>query len=400
MRLGFKMRDDDIINIPIARTDLSETEIMSVLEPLKSGWLVQGNKVKSFEEKWKNFTGVETSLAVTSCTSGLHLSVVALGLKPGDEVIVPAFTWISTANVVEHQGATPVFCDINIDTFNIDADLIEDLITEKTVGIIPVHLFGLAADMTKIMQIAKKYNLWVVEDAACGFGARLNDQHVGTFGDTGVFSFHPRKAITTGEGGMVTSNNSELSIKVQQLRDHGAVMSDLQRHLGAQPYLLADHIHAGYNQRMTDIQGALGDKQMDRAHEIVTERQKLASTYIKAFKETDFLKAPITPESYTHGYQSFACLFKPNALERGKDIVTAHKLRNEWMARLQGRGVSTRPATHAIHMLTYYAEKYSLSPMDFPNARIANDCSISLPLFHGMKDFEVKYVIDAVKQTI
>lgn len=394
------MRNDDIINIPIARTDLSETEIMSVLEPLKSGWLVQGNKVKSFEEKWKNFTGVENALAVTSCTSGLHLSVVALGLKPGDEVIVPAFTWISTANIVEHQGATPIFCDINLDTFNIDADLIEDLITDKTVGIIPVHLFGLAADMTKIMQIAEKYDLWVVEDAACGFGTKLNDRHVGTFGNTGVFSFHPRKAITTGEGGMVTSNNSELSNKVQQLRDHGAVMSDLQRHLGAQPYLLADHIHAGYNQRMTDIQGALGDKQMDRAHEIVTERQKLASTYIKAFKETDFLKAPITPENYTHGYQSFACLFKPNALELEEDIVSAHKLRNEWMARLQGRGVSTRPATHAVHMLTYYAEKYLLSPMDFTNARIANDCSISLPLFHGMKDFEVKYVIDTVKQTI
>ena len=394
------MRDDDIINIPIARTDLNETEIMSVLEPLKSGWLVQGNKVKSFEEKWKNFTGVENALAVTSCTSGLHLSVVALGLKPGDEVIVPAFTWISTANIVEHQGATPIFCDINLDTFNINADLIEDLITDKTVGIIPVHLFGLAADMTKIMQIAEKYDLWVVEDAACGFGTKLNDRHVGTFGNTGVFSFHPRKAITTGEGGMVTSNNSELSNKVQQLRDHGAVMSDLQRHLGAQPYLLADHIHAGYNQRMTDIQGALGDKQMDRAHEIVTERQKLASTYIKAFKVTDFLKTPITPENYTHGYQSFACLFKPNALELEEDIVSAHKLRNEWMARLQGRGVSTRPATHAVHMLTYYAEKYLLSPMDFPNARIANDCSISLPLFHGMKDFEVKYVIDTVKQTI
>lgn len=394
------MRDDDIINIPIARTDLSETEIMSVLEPLKSGWLVQGNKVKSFEEKWKNFTGVENALAVTSCTSGLHLSVVALGLKPGDEVIVPAFTWISTANIVEHQGATPIFCDINLDTFNIDADLIEDLITDKTVGIIPVHLFGLAADMTKIMQIAEKYDLWVVEDAACGFGTKLNDRHVGTFGNTGVFSFHPRKAITTGEGGMVTSNNFELSNKVQQLRDHGAVMSDLQRHLGAQPYLLADHIHAGYNQRMTDIQGALGDKQMDRAHEIVTERQKLASTYIKAFKETDFLKTPITPGNYTHGYQSFACLFKPNALELEEDIVSAHKLRNEWMARLQGRGVSTRPATHAVHMLTYYAEKYLLSPMDFPNARIANDCSISLPLFHGMKDFEVEYVIDTVKQTI
>ena len=269
------------LNIPIARTDLTDDEINSVLEPLRSGWLVQGPKVKSFEEKWGKFTRVEHSLAVTSCTAGLHLSVAALGLKPGDEVIVPAFTWISTANVIEHQGARPVFCDIDLSTFNIDHAQIEGLITKNTVGIIPVHLFGLSADMDPILQIAKQNDLWIVEDAACGFGARYKGQHVGGFGDTGVFSFHPRKAITTGEGGMVTTNNSELAREIQQLRDHGAVMSDLQRHLGPQPYLLADHIHAGFNQRMTDIQGALGNKQMDRAHEIVTERNKIADQFGK-----------------------------------------------------------------------------------------------------------------------
>ena len=283
---------------------------------------------------------------------------------------------------------------------HIETNQIENLITERTVGIIPVHLFGLSADMDNIMRIAQKNNLWVVEDAACGFGARYKGQHVGGFGDTGVFSFHPRKAITTGEGGMVTSKHSDLSEKIQQLRDHGAVMSDLQRHLGSQPYLLADHIHAGYNQRMTDLQGALGDKQMDRAYKIVSERQNLASFYIKAFEKINILKQPLPPKGYTHGYQSFACLFKPNELEIEEHIITARNRRNEWMARLQKRGVSTRPATHAVHMLSYYAKKYSLSPMDFPNARIANDCSISLPLFHGMRDFESQYVIDVVEQTI
>ena len=183
------------INVPIARTNLTDSEINSVLEPLRSGWLVQGSQVKSFETKWSNFTGLQNSLAVTSCTSGLHLSTVALNLSPDDEVIVPAFTWTSTANVVEHQGAKPVFCDIDSTTFNIDTEKIEELINNKTVGIIPVHLFGLPANMDEIVRIANKYNIWVVEDAACGFGALYKGKHVGGFGNTGVFSFHPRKAF-------------------------------------------------------------------------------------------------------------------------------------------------------------------------------------------------------------
>ena len=152
-------------------------------------------------------------------------------------MIVPALTWISTANVIEHQGATPVFCDIDLETFNIDVSQIEGLITKRTVGILPVHLFGLAADMDPVMAIAKKHGLWVVEDAACGFGATYRGQHVGHFGDAGAFSFHPRKAVTTGEGGMVTTADADLATKIQQLRDHGAVMSDLQRHLGPKPDL-------------------------------------------------------------------------------------------------------------------------------------------------------------------
>jgi dTDP-4-amino-4,6-dideoxygalactose transaminase len=241
------------MKIPIARTNLTEAEINSVLEPLRSGWLVQGPKVEQFEKKWSDFTGAKYSIAVTSCTSALHLSLVALGIKAEDEVIVPAFTWISTANVVEHVGAKLVFCDIDINTFNIDVAQIESKITKYTKAIIPVHLFGLAADMTVINNIAKKYNLKVVEDAACGFGSRYHKQHVGTFGNTGCFSFHPRKAITTGEGGMITTNDKVLAEKLRCLRDHGAIMSDLQRHQGSKPYLLADHQEAGFNQRMTDL---------------------------------------------------------------------------------------------------------------------------------------------------
>lgn len=386
-------------SVPITRTSLTEEEIMSVLAPLRSGWLVQGPQVKSFEEKWCAFTGAAHSLAVTSCTTGMHLAAAALDLGPGDEVIVPALTWISTANVIEHQGATPVFCDIDLETFNIDVSQIEGLITKRTVGILPVHLFGLAADMDPVMAIAKKHGLWVIEDAACGFGATYRGQHVGHFGNAGAFSFHPRKAVTTGEGGMVTTADADLATKIQQLRDHGAVMSDLQRHLGPKPYLLADHIHAGYNQRMTDMQGALGNMQMDRAPAIIDERREIAAEFEAAFANIVWLRTPTSPDGYGHGYQSYPCLFRPEAAADPSQVAGVNAARNDWMDTLQAAGVSTRPATHAVHMLSFYAQKYNLRPEDFPNARAASDCSISLPLFHGMTDADKAHVIDTVRAT-
>lgn len=389
------MKAQAILNVPIARTSLTESEIESVLAPLRSGWLVQGPKVREFEEKWSAFTGAKHSVAVTSCTSGLHLSLAALGFGPGDEAIVPAFTWIATANVVEHLGGTVVFCDIDLNTFNLDVAQIESKITARTKAILPVHLFGLSADMEAINAIAAKHKLWVVEDAACGFGSRYQGRHVGTFGDTGCFSFHPRKAITTGEGGMITTQDGALAEKLRRLRDHGAAMSDLQRHLGPRPYLLADHPDAGYNQRMTDIQGALGSAQMDRANDIVAERRRLAERYDAAFAALPWLNTPAHLDGYQHGYQSYPCLFQPEPLT-AESIPRINQARNAWMDELQQAGISTRPATHAVHMLKFYREKYKLKPEDFPNAWAANDCSISLPLFHGMTEQEQAFVIDRV----
>lgn len=380
------------MNIPIARTHLTEAEINSVLEPLRSGWLVQGPRVREFEEKWAAFTGAENAIAVTSCTTALHLSLAALGLGPRDEVIVPAFTWISTANVVEHLGGTVVFCDIDLETFNLDPAQIETKITPRTKAILPVHLFGLAADMAVINNIAHKYGLWVVEDAACGFGARLQGLHVGTFGDTGCFSFHPRKAITTGEGGMITTQNTDLAEQLRRLRDHGAAISDLQRHLGPRPYLLADHPEAGYNQRMTDIQAALGSAQMDRANDIISERQQLAAKYDRSFAQLEWLQTPAKPAGYTHGYQSYPCLFQPEPIAP-HSVKRVNEARNAWMDQLLQQGISTRPATHAAHMLSFYRDKYGLRPEDFPNAYAANHCSVSLPLFHGMHPEEQDQVI-------
>jgi perosamine synthetase len=383
------------MNIPIARTSLTENEIKSVLEPLRSGWLVQGPKVREFEEKWSAFTGAEHSIAVTSCTTALHLSLAALGFGPGDEAIVPAFTWISTANVVEHLGGKVVFCDIDLETFNLDVAELAKKITPRTKAILPVHLFGLAAEMDAINQLAKQNGLWVVEDAACGFGSLYHGKHVGTLGDTGCFSFHPRKSITTGEGGMITTQSSELAEKLRRLRDHGAAMSDLQRHLGARPYLLADHPDAGYNQRMTDIQAALGVAQMDRAQAIIRERQRLAACYDAAFADLPWLKTPVNPKGHEHSYQSYPCLFQPEPVTQ-ESIPRINQGRNAWMDSLQQAGISTRPATHAVHMLKFYRQKYQLRPEDFPNAWAANDCSISLPLFHGMTEAEQSYVISTI----
>ena len=384
------------MNIPIAKTNLLDTEINAVLNPLKSGWLVQGPKVKEFEEKWSTFTSANYSTAVTSCTSALHLSLAALGFGPGDEAIVPAFTWISTANVVEHLGGKVVFCDIDLETFNIDVSEIESKITTKTKAILPVHLFGLSADIDPILDLAKRYNLWVVEDAACGFGAKYKGQHVGAFGNTGCFSFHPRKSITTGEGGMITTNDHLLTEKIKKLRDHGAAITDLQRHHGSRPYLLADHPVAGYNQRMTDIQAALGSAQMDRANDIVLERTKLALGYDEVFADLNWLRTPFKHSDYDHGYQSYPCLFMPEKINP-QAIKKINEARNKWMDDLQKSGISTRPATHAVHMLSFYKKKYDLMPEDFPNAYAADQCSISLPLFHGMEPEDQRRVIEVIK---
>ena len=270
----------------------------------------------------------------------------------------------------------------------------------------PVHLFGLSADMDKIMALSKKYNLSVVEDAACGFGSYFKNRHVGSFGDAGCFSFHPRKSITTGEGGMITTSNDELAEKLRVLRNHGASLTDLQRHLGPRPYLLSDHIYPGFNIRMTDIQAALGSEQLKRGKEILSERIALADKYNQAFESLKMLNIPSQKVNYSNGYQSYPCLFQPimvkKALkEKRYEILDEVKtLRNNLMDKLQQKGISTRPATHAVHMLSFFKEKYKLLPESYPVSFAANNCTISLPLFNGMSKDEQDYVIQNILQEL
>ncbi len=384
------------MKIPISKVFFKESDINSVVETLQSGWIVQGPKVKEFENKWSTFTGCRHSIAVTSCTNALHLSLTALGFGPGDEAIVPAFTWISTANVVEHLGGKVIFCDIDLKTFNIDVNDLKNKISKKSKVIMPVHLFGFPAEMDQVLSIAKENNLLVVEDAACGFGAMYKGQHVGTFGNTGCFSFHPRKSISTGEGGMITTNDSALCEKIRSLRDHGVSKMDKKNTTILKPYMLPDFTMAGYNQRMTDFQAALGLSQLNRANYILQERQNIAKRYEEEFNSINWLKTPFRKQIIKHGYQSYPCLIRPEKISI-KNINEINLIRNTLMDKLMQSGIFTRPATHAVHMLSYYANKYNYKPEDYPNSYFANNCSISLPLYSGMKEDEIDYVIHNVK---
>ncbi len=381
------------MKIPITKAWFGPEEMRAIQIPLETGWVVQGPFVREFEQKFAAYVGSPFAAATTSCTTALHLAVASLGLKPGDEVLVPALTWVATANVVEYMGATPVFCDIDLNTFNVDASQLDARITPRTVGILPVHLFGLCADMPRILEIARKYGLWIVEDAACGFGAWIGKRHAGTFGEFGCFSFHPRKAITTGEGGMVTVRNSAFDAKVRSLRDHGATKSDLARHQAKASFLLSDYPHVGFNYRMTDLQGALGSMQMDRADSIQMGRTNWANAYHEKLRDLDWLRLSTIPTGFTHGYQSFVTRFEPES-PNFHSLNRLHEQRNTLMASLEDHGVATRQGTHAPVLLEYYRTKYGLRAEDYPNAVLADRLSITLPLYAQMTDEEHDYVCE------
>ena len=384
-------------NIPISKTIISKQSKESVLRVLNSGWLVQGKEVNQFGNKWTQITNSKFAICVNSCTSALYLSLKALGLKKNDEVILPSFTWISTANVVEQLGGKPIFCDIDLNTFNIDTNEIEKKISKKVKFILPVHLFGLPCDMDKILSISKKYNLKIVEDAACAIGTKYKGKHVGSFGNSGCFSLHPRKLVTTGEGGVITVNTNKLNSLLRALRDHGAKVSDLSRHKSPEPYILADHVEAGYNFRLTDIQASIGNDQLNNFNKILYERRRIASIYDEYLKDLYWIQTPINNENYYNSYQSYPCLFKPEKITL-KNLKMINKLRNKIMKKLFEKKISTRPATHAIHLLTFYKKKYDINPVSYKNSLIANNCSLSLPLYNGISEEEIEFVAINLKK--
>jgi dTDP-4-amino-4,6-dideoxygalactose transaminase len=373
-------------NIPISLPVTGEEEWQATREPLMTGWLTSGPRVREFEQLFAQRHQVKHALAVTSATTALHLALVALGVGPGDEVVVPAFTWVSTANVVEYCGARVVFVDVNPETFNIDPDDLRQRISPRTRAIIPVHLFGLCADMDAVRAVAGDIPL--VEDGACAAGAAYRDVPAGGLGNIGCFSFHPRKSITTGEGGMVTTNDDRLAEVIGMLRNHGASVSEEQRHLGPRPYILPEFNMLGYNYRMTDLQGAVGVVQIKKLDAFIDERDRWAKYYGQELAAISWLRTPSHSATYRHGWQSYVTLV---------DQRKAPMARNDIMEQLQAHGISTRPGTHAVHMLAYYRDKYKLRPSDYPGAQLANDCSMAIPLHNRMSAEDYQYVVNAIK---
>jgi dTDP-4-amino-4,6-dideoxygalactose transaminase len=373
-------------NIPISLPHTGEEEWLATKEPIMSGWLTAGPKVREFEEIFAKRHGVKHAMAVTSATTALHLALVALNIQADDEVIVPAFTWISTANVVIYCGAKVVFVDVDRTTFNIDVNDLKKKITSKTKAIIPVHLFGLCADMDAVKKVAG--NIPLVEDGACAAGAGYKGNAAGSLGTIGCFSFHPRKSVTTGEGGMITTNDDKLAEVISSLRNHGASISEEQRHHGAKPYILPDFNMLGYNYRMTDLQASVGIVQLKKLDQFIDERAKWAKYYDNELREISWLKTPLVNSDYKHGWQSYVVY-----IDESKSPIS----RNDIMEKLQHMGVSTRPGTHAPHMLKYYADKYSIDPNDFPGARDCNNYSMSIPLFNKMTKEDYEYVVYCLK---
>ena len=374
--------------IPIAIPSLGEEEWQAIREPLLSGWLTQGPRVAEFEKIFADRHNVKYALAVTSCTTGLHLALAALGVGPGDEVIVPAFTWIATANVVLYTGATPIFCDVDTHTFNIKVEDIAAKITPKTKAIILVHLFGLCADIDAIRKIVPP-QVKILEDAACAAGASYKNRSAGSLGDIAAFSFHPRKSITTGEGGMVTTNNNDLARLAETMRNHGAEIPEEVRHHSAKPYLLPDFKMLGFNYRMTDLQAAVGIVQLKKLDRFIQERQAWADYYIENLKNINWLRPQATPDYCTqHAWQAFVCYVNPEK---------APLPRNQIMDILQQKGIATRPGTHTIHTLSFYKNKYNIHPNDFPGSLACDQNTMAIPLHNKMTKEDYDYIIEALK---
>lgn len=358
--------------------DIREEDIEAANKVLRSGMLIQGVNVEALEKNIAAYIGMKHAVAVSNGTATLHLALLISGIGPGDEVIVPALSYIATANVVELVGAKPVFVDIDIRTFNINTAAIEAAITPKTKAIIPVHEFGLACDISAVCAIAAKHNLIVIEDAACALGATENGKHTGSFGTLGSFSFHPRKAVTSGEGGMLVTNDDATADRLRTLRNHGIKMQQGQM----------TFVTAGFNYRMTDFQAALVNSQFSRIDAILEYRRKLADTYFQLLSSSS-ITLPSVPSDKQHTWQSFHILVN--------DKCDRDQLINE----LKKEGIGTNYGAQCMPYQQFYSEKYKLDCEKlFPNALRAYKKGLVLPLYEKMSLEHVHKVAKAVNKLV
>lgn len=397
--------------IPITKPCFGEEEINNIKSVLDTGWVAQGPMVEAFEKKLKEHEKIKHAIATTSCTTALHLALLAHEIGKDDDVIIPSFTFIATANSVVYTGATPVFVDIDLDTFNISCESITKTIEEKyswngttlnnkktnnkLKAIMVVHQFGLCAEMPLISKIAQKYNLIIIEDAACALGAKIKDTHQGNFGNTSCVSFHPRKCITTGEGGMVFTNKDKIASKIRELRSHGATVSETSRNFKHSGVLLPDFKELGYNYRMSDIQAAVGAAQADKLDEIISKRREHAKRYDELFEHCTYIKTPKTSTGYFHTYQSYVCLLDSKNLSLDKMSC----LRNKLMEVLSQNGIQTRQGTHALHTTAFYQREYQYRDEDFENSLLADRLTIAIPLYFDITEEEQKYIVDCIDKS-
>lgn len=364
--------------IRITRPHLADAEARAVTGVLASGFLVQGPTVARFEERVAALTGAPHAVAVSSGTAALHLALLAAGVGPGDDVVTSAFTFPATANVVELVGARPVLVDIDPTTFNLDVAGVEAAVTARTRAIVPVHEFGLMADMEAIGHLASRRGIPVVEDAACALGASqsIGGQRVpaGAAGDLACFSFHPRKSVTTGEGGAITARDAAIAGRLRRLRNHG--LEPGRDGL--------DVVEPGFNYRMTELQAALGLAQAERLAWALDERRRLAARYDEALADVAWLQRPHEPKHRAHAWQSYVVL-----LEDGID-------REGLIARLAERGVEAVRGAYAVHRLRFYRERYGYAPGRFPAASAAHDRALALPLWPDMGMDAVEQVAGAL----
>ncbi len=376
------------MTIPIARPSFGRPEEEAVVEVLRSGWVSQGPRVAEFERRFAEYVGAAHAVAVSSCTTALHLALLAQGVKPGDEVICPSLSFIATANAIAYAGATPVFADIDRSTYNLDPSCVENLITARTKAILLVHQIGLPCAIDEIQAIASRHGLAVIEDAACAIGSEYQGQRIGKpHSAMACFSFHPRKVLTTGEGGMLTTNDEELAARVRKLRQHAMTVSDLARHSSSR-VVIESYDEIGYNYRMTDLQAAIGLVQLQRLEKMLARRRELAQRYSQRLADLDWMVLPHVPADCRHNFQSYMVRLTSDA----------PLSRDQLMQELLDHGVSSRRGIMAIHREPPYRDRSADQDARLAETSLVADNAIILPLFYEMKEEEQEYVINSFEQ--
>jgi UDP-4-amino-4-deoxy-L-arabinose-oxoglutarate aminotransferase len=376
--------------LPFSRPSITENDVAAVVEVLRSGWLTTGPKATEFERAFCDYTGCPGAVALASATAGMHLGLKAMGIGPGDEIITPSMTWVSTVNLIVLAGATPVFADVDRDTLMVSPASVEACLTARTRLIIPVHFAGAPADIGPIRELAARHNVFLVEDAAHALGTQYKGERIGRKG-TSIFSFHPIKNITTGEGGMFCSDDQELVDHIRRLKFHGLGVDAYDRQTqGRSPQ--AEVLEPGYKYNMTDLSAVLGTSQLARADAMNRRRAELAMRYRERFEQIDeILPLCDPPYSITHAWHLFIVRL---------DTDKAGMSQDDFMRELKERNIGTGLHFRAVHLQKYYIESMGTHRGMLPNTEWNSDRICSLPLFPDMTFDDVDDVVNAIKEIL